>query len=380
MSTRPLLGRIHRGTQERLSLYARLLKFELKWGSNIDIPLRRRLWLWRRGFTSESDVLFDLDEENYRDYLSTVQQERSMDIARKWATTVTNKLNGHLLFASYPEHLPELYGIVEDGTLKRTSQLLDVPSWQDGSGTDSDGRVPRYDAPEWVERYLDERDAVVLKPVYGKAGEGVLVFRNVPGSNEYDVNGERKSRDEFLELVAELDEYLAMEFVEQAEYADRLFPDATNTLRVMTFWDYETDEPFVGAAVQRIGTTESAPTDNFSGGGISAEIGEDGTLSRGVRWVPSEGEARWFETHPSSGSQIAGATVPEWDAIREQLLELASLYPYLRKVGWDILLTGEGTFKIIELNVKAGTRSIQAHGPLLRDPRIRRFYDHHDCL
>ena len=384
MSKHPLLRRINRGTQHRLSLYARLLKYELKWGSEVDVPLKRRLWLWRRGFTSESDVLFDVNEENYREYLSTIQQERSMDIASKWSGTTGNKLVSHLLFDSVPEHLPELYGLIVNGTLKRTSRVMDVPPWQQSSETDpvaSGGRgVPEYDAAEWVETHLDERGVLVLKPVYGRAGKGVLVCRKEDGSEEYEVNGSTKTRREFVSLVEELDECLATEFVEQAEYAERLFPDSTNTLRVMTFWDYETDEPFVGAVVQRIGSSESAPTDNFSGGGISAEVGEDGTLSRGVQWLSSEGDVRWYETHPSSGSQIAGATVPNWSAIREQILELASLYPYIRKVGWDILVTGEESFKILELNVGAGTRSIQAHSPLLRDPRVRQFYEYHDCL
>lgn len=383
MAKGSLLGRVYRGTRQRLSILARLLKYEVKWGRTVDASLKRRLWLWRRGFTSESDLLFDLDEAGPREFLSTVQQERSMAIASDWTATASNKMVGQLLFGSYPEHLPELYGLVEDGTLKRTSPLMDTPDWEQSTG-DGGERVPTHDAPEWVDRYLDDREALVLKPVYGRAGKGVLVCRKGADADadadEYEVNGERKTRSEFDEIVGDLDEYIATEFVEQADYADRLFPDSTNTLRIMTFWDYETGEPFVGAAVQRIGSPSSAPTDNWSGGGISAELSEDGTLSRGVQWRSSEGEVEWFDTHPATGSQIAGATVPNWPEIREQVLELAALYPYFPKVGWDILPTGDGTFKIIELNPRAGTRSIQVHSPLLRDPRIRRFYEHHDCL
>lgn len=384
VSEHPLLARLYHGVNDQVSLFARLAKYELKWGPSVDISWNRRLWLWRRGFTSESDLLFDINEENYRDFLSTVEQERSMDIASDWTPTASNKLVGHLLYGSVPEHLPELYGLIEKGTLKRISPTMDVPAWQQRSESASaatdGGRVPQYEGSEWVDSYLDERNALVLKPVYGRAGNGVLVCRKVPDSNEYEVNGTRKTRSEFVALVEGLDEYLATEFVEQADYADRLFPDATNTLRVMTFWDYEADEPFIPAVVQRIGSRESAPTDNWSGGGISAELTEDGTLGRGAQWLSSEGEVRWFDTHPDTGSQITGASVPNWSTMREQILELASMYPYFPKVGWDILPTGDGTFKIIELNPRAGTRSIQVHSPLLEDPRVRRFYEHHDCL
>lgn len=32
--------------------------------------LRRRLWLWRRGFISQSDAVYDLEEATSEDYLS----------------------------------------------------------------------------------------------------------------------------------------------------------------------------------------------------------------------------------------------------------------------------------------------------------------------
>lgn len=384
MGEHPLMGRFYRGTLDKITIFARLLKYEMKWGSTLDLSVKRRLWLWRRGFTSEADLLFDIDDGNHEQYLSTIQQERSTEIANSWTATASNKLVGHMLFSSFPEHLPELYGIVESGTLKRTSPLLDVPPWEQSpeatKAAPDGGGVSRSPAFEWIDTYLDEHSALLLKPVYGRAGNGVLVCRKGPESNTYDVNGETETRDEFVALVEGLEEYLAMEYVTQAGYADQLYAESTNTLRIMTFWDYEKDEPFVGPVIQRIGTTHSAPTDNWSNGGLSAELDEDGTMSSGVQWLSEEGDVRWFDTHPVSGQQIAGAQVPNWDGIREQVLELASIYPYLPKIGWDVLPTGDGEFKILELNPRAGTRSLQIHSPLLEDPRIREFYDHHDCL
>jgi len=384
MAEHPLLGRFYRGARDRLSILARLVKYELNWGPTIDMPPKRRLWLWRHGFTSHNGLLFDISADNYREFLSTVQRERAADIASRWTATASNKLTGHLLYSSFPEHLPDLYGVVESGTLKRTTPSLSRPPWQQTAGSataavDASG-IEQSEAVDWIDRYLDERSAVVLKPVYGRGGRGVLVCRKEPESNRYEVNGDPKTRSEFVALIEGLEEYLVTELVEQAEYAERLFPDAANTLRVMTYWDHETDEPFVGAAIQRIGTRESAPTDNWSKGGFSAEIADDGTLSSGAQWLSSKGEVNWFDTHPGTGCQIAGASVPNWSAIREQVLELASVYPYFETVGWDILPTGDGQFKLIELNPRAGTRIIQVHRPLLRDPRIRRFYEHHDCL
>jgi hypothetical protein len=383
MAGHPLLGRLYRGLSERVSILARLAKYELNQGTAVDISPKRRLWLWRRGFTSHHGPLFDLDVDNYRDYLSTVQHERSANIDNSWIAAARNKFVAHLLYGSFAEYLPDLYGIVERGTLKRTSPLLSPPPWQqqmDSSAIADPERVVRSQAVDWIDRYLDERSTLVLKPTHEKGGEGVLVCQNGSSSDRYEVNGDVMTRGEFVTLVEGLEDYLAVEFVEQADYAQRLFPDAANTIRVLTYWDYETDEPFVGPAVQRIGTHESAPVDNWSKGGLSAEITEDGTLNSGAQWLSAEGQVNWFDTHPDTGDRITGTPVPNWQTIREQILELASLYPHLNRIGWDVLLTDDGEFKLIEINPGSGMQLIQVHHPLLREQRVRRFYEHHDCL
>lgn len=384
---KPIYRRI-RGTysaaDERLSILETLLERELRIGRSLSIPWRRRLWLYRRGFTSRSHALFDLDESNYRHYISDVQHELADDIVGRWDAVVNNKLTFYLAFGSFPAHLPELYGVVDDGRLKRNSPLMATPSWQEGPRTSAlaaDARSPAgAEAVAWITRYLDEHAALVLKPIYGHGGRGVLVCRTDDRADGYYVNGESKTDREFADLVADLEEYLAWAFVEQAEYAEELFPGSTNTLRILTMWDYETDEPFVGGAVHRIGTSESAPVDNWSRRGLSAEVNDDGELSRGAQWLPSLGEVRWYETHPDTGARIAGTRVPHWSTVRDGILDMAGEVPYLPRLGWDVVLTGGGGFVVLEANAHAATRTLQVHRPLLRDPRVRRFYEYHGCV
>jgi glutathione synthase/RimK-type ligase-like ATP-grasp enzyme len=61
------------------------------------------------------------------------------------------------------------------------------------------------------------------------------------------------------------------------------------------------------------------------------------------------------------------------------VLDLAETVPYLPRLGWDVLPTDDG-FVVLEANAHAATRTVQVHRPLLRDERVRRFYEHHDCL
>ena len=59
--------------------------------SRVDIPLRRKLWLWRRGFLSRSEVQYELFENNPAMYVTDVEREKCWSIARKSAPIVENK-------------------------------------------------------------------------------------------------------------------------------------------------------------------------------------------------------------------------------------------------------------------------------------------------
>jgi hypothetical protein len=384
---RRVLAAVHTA-RTRLGHLATLFARERR-SLQIQMPLSRRLWLWRHGFTSRSHALFDVTPATRRDYLSDLQHERANDIGDQWDAVVNNKLTFQLLFGAFSDRLPALYGVVHGDRVYRDYPGVAPPPHADsespGDDGDAVGEAPTSDhdhpdatAGAWFAAALDAAGVLVCKPVYGSGGRDVLVCRRT--ADGYQVNGDRYSRSALVSRVADFEGYLVTEYTEQGEYGARLFPDAANTLRVLTLWDPETDAPFVAGVVQRIGTRRSAPVDNWSRGGLSAEVREDGTLSAGAQWLPDRGVVRWFESHPDSGAQIAGTAVPDWEAIRAGVLDLARTVPYLPRVGWDVLPTGDGAFVVFEANAHAATRTIQVHRPLLRDPRVRRFYEHHDCL
>jgi hypothetical protein len=49
--------------------------------------------------------------------------------------------------------------------------------------------------------------------------------------------------------------------------------------------------------------------------------------------------------------------------------------PFIRYAGWDVLVDDGGTPVIIEGNNNTDLDLFQVHGGLLRDPRVRRFYE-----
>jgi hypothetical protein len=329
------------------------------------MPLRRRLWLWRHGFLSQADVLYGEDgitKDNYHRYLSSYQRDLTQRINGRWGEALENKLLFHHLLDGFPERRSTIHAHLMDGRYTPV----------DSEGTTSDG-----DAADRVMALLDEHHRLVLKPTYGTIGKRILMCEST-GSG-YRVNGEHHSAEEFATRIPDLDDYLISEFVEQAPYAASLYPDSPNTLRVLTMVDPDSGEPFVAAAAHRIGTDRSAPLDNWSRGGLSTDVSASGDLGSAVQY-PYDGHRERHTNHPDTGAQIAGVTIPDWPAIREDILDIAANCSQIPYVGWDVIVTDDGEFTVIEGNNCSGVRVFQVHRPLLDDSRVRRFYEHYDAL
>ena len=144
-------------------------------------------------------------------------------------------------------------------------------------------------------------------------------------------------------------------------------------------WDLERDEPFVARALHRFGTRRSAPVDNYSKGGLAATVDlETGELGAAIT-APSIAGPRHYTSHPDTGAPIAGIPVPRFADICDAVLDLNRHLPHIPYIGWDVLV-GDDQWWIIEGNHFPDTQMIQAFGPLLVDPRIRRFYEHHHVV
>lgn len=350
--------------------WASLVQHEVATRSLFPMTLRERLWLHRRGFLSQARVLYEFDRYGPRQYLSDyARYVRTPRINGRWAIALDNKLVFHWMMRPFDDHRPGLYGLIESGALHRSSTLQLASA--EGSSPRSDTPNGGTDPGPWVLDRLRTEGGLVIKPATGGGGENVLVYRY---DGEYRINDEPRTADEVRSSIRDLDGYLVFEFVEPAAYATELFPDAANTIRVLTVFPEGTNEPFIAASVHRIGTARSEGLDNWSRGGLSADIDRDtGRLSRGVQY-PYSGRLERYATHPDTGVRIEGTRVPGWTDITDRLLEIAREYPYLPYVGWDLIVTDRGEFTIIEANSYTDVDLIQVHTPLLHDPRVRTFY------
>jgi hypothetical protein len=212
---------------------------------------------------------------------------------------------------------------------------------------------------------------LVVKPRFGGGGGKIRFVRLDDGG--LVVNNQRMTFSEFVRVLRQ-EQHVVTDRIYQHEYASRVYPDATNTIRIVTMIDVDRGIPFIAAAVHRFGTIASFPVDNWSKGGISAPVDvETGTLGVGATF-PGRHATRMHPRHPDSGSEITGIQVPHWPEIRAGILSLAARMPLDNPyVGWDVIVTTDG-FVVLEGNRYSDVNLLQVHRPLLVDERTRAFF------
>jgi hypothetical protein len=336
----------------------------LKWQRKLPrtTPLTTRIKLLTGGFTGLSQTIYNLDQNNGQDYLSDLAVRRSFRIMNRMSARVMdNKLLTPAVLQNYFD-VPDVLAVIAEGEISSMRQ---------------DAKV--RDVATLLE-YCRSTGGVILKPSGGLKGKGVISLK---AKNECVYISERKAEmAEVPRLISGLNDYQIESFVEQAAYAAEIYPHVTNTMRVLTMRDPERgDEPFIAFAIHKFGTTESAPVDNWAKGGLNAYVDlETGKLGPAVGYPDyTGGKLTWFDQHPETGEQIAGVYVPDWLALKEQLLDMLRALKFLMYIGWDIVITPQGPC-IIEGNTGPAIGFLQVHKPLLKDPRIKRFYAYHNVI
>ncbi|HET8984728.1 MAG TPA: sugar-transfer associated ATP-grasp domain-containing protein [Trueperaceae bacterium] len=333
----------------------------LREGTSAPVPIATRIKAWRHGFSGWAWLLYDLDNNDYRQYVPNKLSGRMANIDGPIARSVLkNKLLFEKTFSAHAR-VPRINAALERGSLTRLR----------------DGFAPSS-VSELVQWVVDSSAGVFIKPVDSSEGRGAHSVEGRDGQILVD----KKPADlaAATSLISAQDGSIVTDLVHQGAFGRSMFPDAVNTMRVITMIDPDSREPFVASAIHRFGTAASAPTDNVSRKAIRAKVDvETGVLTTGAAsWAYENGRFKAFPTHPETGAQIAGVAVPGWNDVVDTLLGLVRRFPMLAYVGWDAVVGDDGVI-LIEGNHSPNITQ-QASGPYLADPRIRRFLEHHGVL
>ena len=302
------------------------------------------------GYLADQWILYDFDHNDKKQYLSEFDWYRSRYINEPFDFILNNKIAAAEVLKQYTR-VPESYMIKNKGFL-----------------TSFDSREMTYEAAIDL---LKEKGKLFIKP-YG-AGKGTGVNILIYEEGKIFVDKKEYTEEEFVKFLKNRDDWFICESMKQHAYSDAIYDKTVNTIRLITLRDIETHQFKIFFAVQRIGTFATIPVDNGSRGGLVAKIDlETGTLSE-ARCLHN---LNVYKVHPDSQAPIEGAVIPNWDGLKEEILELANKMPYMHFIAWDILITDSGEMCIIEANTSSGVNIIQLWGGQ-RYGELGDFYRHH---
>lgn len=331
-------------------------------GGSAPVPLLKLLNTWRRGFGGWSYIYYELGKHGrFDDYLPDITMRDMIALNTGSGTLLlTNKLVFERVLGGLAR-VPPVLAVIGRGTLVPTSS-------------------PALRTAADLADHCRSTGPLIFKPTDGIKGRGILRLSCGGASHssmETDglvLNGREIDRAELTQTLSGLDNYLVSEFAQQAGYARAIFPDAANTVRIVTMIDPATQLPFIAASIHRFGVAASAPADNTSRGGISCRVDPaTGRLGPAAGYRPPE--LVWTSEHPETGATIEGVTVEHWQEVKDLVLNVAQAVPYAPYVGWDVLVCDDGPM-LIEGNANP-TLHTQQHFPYLLDDRVRSFVEHH---
>ena len=316
----------------------------------------QKLWAWRRGFTADSAALYDLKAEDWQDYLSDYVRENQGVLLNPLPQFFDQKMMLRALLLHHGFKQAETFALIA-----RSDVQLDPFGQQPCLTT----------LTELESRMQNDGGPFIVKPQDSGMGFGVALVNAENGS----LTRRRGHKVSQYRVRASNTSTLVERVVPQHEAWRTFFGGSANTMRLLTLWTPGEAAPFIAAAAQRVGASDTAPTDNFAGGGMAASIGlETGVLGSAYRRTAS-GRPDRLTHHHETGARIEGVQLPFWDRIKETVLSAASLLGAARYVGWDVMIDPDGTPVIIEGNANTGVHILQLDAGLLKEPRARRFYE-----
>ena len=180
---------------------------------------------------------------------------------------------------------------------------------------------------EGVLSFIQNRDAFIAKPVTGSCGKGV---EKIVTSNYTDP----QSIYDKLSNIGQ--PYLLEDVIIQHPQIKNIYPEAINTLRVVTMRCE--DKPEIVCTYFRIGN-DSHYVDNFNSGGMVAPVDKKTGV---VSDKAITKDKMCYAAHPSSGAAIEGFAFPFWKEAMDMVCRAAQVVPQIGYIGWDVAFTPEG--------------------------------------
>lgn len=334
-------------------------KFSAIWKHKykVDLGLRTKWSLGEKikynllGYTNEDYFTFNLKNNDYHNYISYWERLRLEDINGRFGYILGEKLMFERLFGRYIS-VPHIYCLIKDGSFVNldTAQTLDLLE------------------------ILHNKKALIAKPTRSVGG-GVGIHKLKFEDENIFIDNQIVSQKQFIQTVSTWQEYIISDYIQQADYSKNIFSETVNSIRVVTV-KRKSGRFEVVMAFHRFGTEASKPVDNYSSDGCFSCVDiNTGCLSAAARITEPE---KRFSCHPDSSVPIEGVVVPNWEKVKEKLLNVHRCFSYFIFFAWDVVISESGEPYVLEIN-RGSDLSFQMIKPL-RNEELGRFMHEYNLL
>lgn len=201
-----------------------------------------------------------------------------------------------------------------------------------------------------VSRFMDfsaRHHEYIVKPLYAAFGKGVHRDSLVHYGSARDALESYHQQDTVLEEIITQDERMAS-----------IHPQSVNTLRIPTVIVCGIDgrqEVQLFHPSLRVGRGGSV-IDNLSAGGISALIDPE---TGAVYTDGADKKGHRYPLHPDTGIKFQGFCIPDWELAVTMVKNAALTLPDNHYCGWDLALSAESGWCIVEANSTAQMGAMQ---------------------
>ncbi|MBQ8766662.1 MAG: hypothetical protein IJZ16_07645 [Clostridia bacterium] len=200
-----------------------------------------------------------------------------------------------------------------------------------------------------------EEDAVFIKNATNSSGGGGVKLVEKAECEDF-----RKAITEVVSKI-NVDVVIQRRIIQHKDFA-RLNETSVNTMRILTV--LRNGEVKVYSSVIRIGKP-NAKIDNYSSGGMSVGITEDGKLKEYAYFFNGDR----ITQHPSSDIEFKGYQLPYFDRAIEMVKKAHFYVPHFKMVSWDVAIREDGAPILVEANLSDGQIDLHqlCNGPLFGD-------------
>lgn len=192
---------------------------------------------------------------------------------------------------------------------------------------------------ESVEKFLEGKEYVIVKPSDGECGKGIEKIKIKDFASLKDAAEYILDKNNNFGVVED--------FIVQHPKMSSLYPDSVNCLRMATV--VVNKEAHLLYAVLKTGNNGNF-VDNLESGGYACHVDLATHKVCGPGHTSSSiMDAQLSEIHPATGVSFRGFEVPYLDEAAELVKKAAMVLPQVGYIGWDVAITENGP-AIIEGN------------------------------